>query len=63
MNCEKCSSCNENLYFDCKGCTGCNSCFDSIGAQNPIGFKGHSMITCRHGLVVYGGITWPMPNI
>lgn len=50
---------HEDSYrYDCYTCKYCYKCYDGVSLQTPPGLKGHSMVASRHGVVIYGGITW-----
>jgi len=69
LTCNRCRRCewaymHEDSYrYDCHTCKYCYKCYDGVSLQVPPGLKGHSMVASRHGVVIFGGITWNKVNM
>lgn len=44
------------MYTSCFECVKCTDCVNSQESQNPPGLKGHTFLSGRNGLLIYGGI-------
>ena len=63
QECAFCEDCFEGMYEECYNCTKCTGCVNNQESQNPPGLKGHTFVSGRNGLLIYGGITMDPLNM
>lgn len=44
------------MFTNCTNCTKCTNCVNLEEKQNPPGLKGHTLVSGRNGIIIYGGV-------